>query len=49
MTLVLMIDVKNEYQIDIIEYEHYRKADAVMVAVPHDEFISTGWNGIQNC
>jgi UDP-N-acetyl-D-galactosamine dehydrogenase len=40
------LEVKNEYQIDIIEYENIQKADAVVVAVPHDDFISTGWNGI---
>lgn len=39
-------DVKNEYQIDLIEYETLQKADAIIVAVPHGDFIVKGWHGI---
>jgi UDP-N-acetyl-D-glucosamine/UDP-N-acetyl-D-galactosamine dehydrogenase len=37
------IDVNNEYQIDLIEFEDIGKADVVIIAVPHDEFVDQGW------
>lgn len=39
-------DVKDEYQINLIEYEALKKADAIIVAVPHSEIIAAGWQGI---
>ena len=36
-------DVRDEYQLELTEYEHLKKADAVIYAVPHDEFVSRGW------
>ena len=39
-------DVKNEYQIDLKDYKSLQRADVVIVAVPHDEFIDKGWSGI---
>jgi len=39
-------DVKNEYQINLTEYEALQKSDAVIIAVPHNEFIENNWEGI---
>ena len=39
-------DVENEYQINLLKYEVLQKADAVVIAVPHEEFIKKGWQGI---
>lgn len=41
-------DVKNEYQINLTEHEALQKSDAVIIAVPHDEFIANEWDGISN-
>ncbi len=38
------IDVRDEYQIDLVdEFDDLEKADAVILAVPHDDFITQGW------
>jgi UDP-N-acetyl-D-glucosamine/UDP-N-acetyl-D-galactosamine dehydrogenase len=37
------VDVRDEYQIDLIELDNLKKADAVIFAVPHDEFVTQGW------
>jgi UDP-N-acetyl-D-glucosamine/UDP-N-acetyl-D-galactosamine dehydrogenase len=37
------MDVYNEYQIDMIEFNDLAKADAVILAVPHDDFVTQGW------
>tara|TARA_R110002072_G_scaffold178222_3_gene334275 strand:+ start:1322 stop:2614 length:1293 start_codon:yes stop_codon:yes gene_type:complete len=39
-------DVKNEYQLNLIEYEMLQKSDVVIIAVPHDDFITNSWEGI---
>ena len=39
-------DVKNEYQLNLIEYEMLQKSDVVIIAVPHDDFITNNWEGI---
>jgi UDP-N-acetyl-D-galactosamine dehydrogenase len=36
-------DVKNEYQIDLIELDDLDKADAIILAVPHNDFVKQGW------
>lgn len=41
-------DVKSEYQIDLKDYKSLQRADVIIVAVPHDEFIDKGWNGISD-
>ena len=38
------IDVRDEYQFELTEYEDLLKADAVVFAVPHDDFVSQGWD-----
>lgn len=40
------IDVNNEYQIDLVEFDDLGKADAVILAVPHKEFVAQGWKFI---
>jgi UDP-N-acetyl-D-glucosamine/UDP-N-acetyl-D-galactosamine dehydrogenase len=37
------VDVRDEYQLDLTDFEHLKKADAVVYAVPHDEFVSQAW------
>ncbi len=37
------VDVRNEYQINLVELENLEKADAVILAVPHQEFLEKGW------
>ena len=37
------LDVKNEYQIDLIEFDNLKKANVIIYAVPHDNFINQGW------
>jgi len=39
-------DVKNEYQINLTEYEALQRSDAIIFAVPHDVIIGKGWDGI---
>ena len=39
-------DVENEYQINLIEHEALQRSDAVIFAVPHDDFIAKNWDGI---
>lgn len=41
-------DVKNEYKINLTKFEALQKSDAVVIAVPHDEFIENEWDGISN-
>ncbi len=36
-------DIKSEYQISLIEPDNLEKADVVVLAVPHDEFVRKGW------
>ncbi|MBL1140591.1 MAG: nucleotide sugar dehydrogenase [Proteobacteria bacterium] len=36
-------DVKSEYQIDLVELDDLDKADAVILAVPHNDFVKQGW------
>ena len=42
--VLIAADVRNEYQLELTEYEHLKKADAVIYAVPHDEFCQS-WLG----
>jgi UDP-N-acetyl-D-glucosamine/UDP-N-acetyl-D-galactosamine dehydrogenase len=42
------IDVKDEYQIDLVEIENLKKADAVILAVPHNDFIVQSWELISD-
>jgi len=37
------MDVRDEYQLDLIEFDDLEKADAVILAVPHKEFLDQGW------
>lgn len=37
------LDVKNEYQIDLIELDDLGKADAIILAVPHNDFKKQNW------
>ncbi len=37
-------DVKQEYQIELQDYDSLQKADVIVLAVCHDEFIDDGWN-----
>ena len=39
-------DVFNEYNIEILEKKLLKKADAVILAVTHQEFLDCGWNYI---
>ena len=36
-------DVKNEYQFDLFELDELKKSDAIILAVPHNDFTSQGW------
>lgn len=38
-----MNEVRKEYRIDLFELEALEKADAVILAVPHREFVNQGW------
>jgi UDP-N-acetyl-D-glucosamine/UDP-N-acetyl-D-galactosamine dehydrogenase len=37
------LDVRDEYQIELIESDDLKKADVVILAVPHNEFLTQGW------
>ena len=37
------IDVRDEYQIDLVKFDNLEKADAVILAVPHNDFLEQGW------
>ena len=37
------LDVKDEYQIDLVEIGELGKADAIILAVPHNNFLEQGW------
>jgi len=37
------INVSEKYQIDLVKLDDLEKADAVILAVPHNDFISQGW------
>ena len=37
------VDVSDEYQLDLTGFEQLKKADAVIYAVPHDDFVRQGW------
>ena len=42
------LDVKNEYQIDLVEIGDLKKADVIILAVPHDIFIGKSWKLISD-
>ena len=42
------LDVKKEYKVDLVKIESIKKSDVVILAVPHDEIISKGWEFILN-
>ncbi|SEI92325.1 UDP-N-acetyl-D-galactosamine dehydrogenase [Bhargavaea ginsengi] len=37
-----------EYGVDLTPYKELEKSDAVVLAVPHNEYKNEGWSGIQN-
>ena len=37
------LDVRNEYQIDMTEFDDLKNSDAVILAVSHDDFVTQGW------
>ena len=37
------IAVRDEYQVDLTELDNLKKADMVVLAVPHDDFVEQGW------
>ena len=37
------LDVRNEYQINMTEFDDLKSSDAVILAVSHDDFIMQGW------
>ena len=37
------IAVRDEYQVDLTELDNLKKADVVVLAVPHDDFVEHGW------
>ena len=39
-------DVRNEYKLDLVDRDDLEKADVIIVAVPHDEFLTQGWDFI---
>lgn len=41
-------DAVREYGIELIPFEDLEKSDAVVLAVPHNEYIEKGWKGIQS-
>ncbi len=41
------LDVQTNYQIDLVQLDELKKADAVVLVVAHDEFISQGWQLIK--
>ena len=36
-------DVKDEYEIDLFELKDMEKSDVIILAVPHDDFVTQGW------
>ncbi len=40
-------EAHDEYGIDLTEEKHLQKADAVILAVPHNHYLEMGWSGIQ--
>jgi UDP-N-acetyl-D-galactosamine dehydrogenase len=40
-------DVKNEYQFNLSEFDDLKESDVVILAVPHDDFTTQGWNLIK--
>ncbi|USK33677.1 nucleotide sugar dehydrogenase [Bacillus sp. F19] len=36
-------DSKEEYGVDLIDFEYLKPADAVILAVPHQKYINNGW------
>ncbi|MBT2581228.1 nucleotide sugar dehydrogenase [Planococcus sp. ISL-109] len=42
------IDAVREYGIDLIPFNELEKADAVIFAVPHREYVAKGWDGMQS-
>ena len=34
---------EDEYQVDLTELDNLKKADVVVLAVPHDDFVEHGW------
>jgi UDP-N-acetyl-D-galactosamine dehydrogenase len=43
------VDVKHEYGIDLAPFDSLAPADAVILAVPHAEYVAKGWNAILRC
>jgi len=41
-------DVRTEYQIELVDFQNIKKSDVVILAVPHKELISRGWEFILN-
>lgn len=41
-------DAIREYGIELIPYNELVKSDAVVLAVPHNEYVKQGWTGIQS-
>lgn len=37
------IAVRDEYQVDLTALDNLKKADVVVLAVPHDDFVEQGW------
>ncbi len=37
------MDVRDEYKLKLVEFNDLEKADAVILAVPHKEFLEKGW------
>ncbi|ENH96579.1 nucleotide sugar dehydrogenase [Gracilibacillus halophilus YIM-C55.5] len=40
-------EAKEEYDIDLIDYENLEPADAVVLAVPHDFYLEKGWSAFE--
>jgi len=38
-----LIEVKSHYNFDLSEFDDLKKSDVVILAVPHDNFVSEGW------
>ena len=36
-------DVREVYQVDLTELDNLERADIVVLAVPHDDFVKQGW------
>ena len=41
-------DAEREYGVSLIPYHELEKADAVVLAVPHREYLQKSWNGVQS-